>query len=96
MLNQVVNQVSDVGSQFKAQSLSMVVGGFSFAAAIAWMDAVRWMISQVVKVQKNGGRYYLLTALFTTLLAVIAFTIVKKFDPSVSQDQPVFAVTRRG
>lgn len=90
-----VAQLADVGAQFKAQSLTMVVGGFSFAAAIAWMDAVRWMISQVVKVQKNGGQYYLLTALFTTLLAVLAFTMVKMFEPAVRQEQPVFAVTRR-
>ena len=95
-MDTVTGQLSDVGTQFKAQSLSMVVGGFSFAAAIAWMDAVRWMISQVVKVQKNGGQYYVLTALFTTLLAVIAFTLVKKFEPTVKTDQPVFAVTRRG
>jgi uncharacterized BrkB/YihY/UPF0761 family membrane protein len=91
-----VAQLSDVGAQFKTQSLTMVVGGFSFAAAIAWMDAVRWMISQVVKVQKNGGQYYVLTALFTTLLAVLAFTVVKMFEPTVQQEQPVFAVTRRG
>ncbi len=91
-----VNQMYDVGAQFKTQSLTMVVGGFSFAAAIAWMDAVRWMISQVVKVQKNGGQYYILTALFTTLLAVIAFTVVKMFEPTIKTDQPVSAVTRRG
>ena len=91
-----VAQIVDVGTQFKTQSLTMVVGGFSFAAAIAWMDAVRYLISQVVKVQKNGGQYYLLTALFTTLLAVIAFTVVKQFEPTVQQDQPVFAITRRG
>ncbi len=89
-------QLADVGAQLKTQSLSMVVGGFSFAAAIAWMDAVRWVISQVVKVQKNGGQYYLLTALFTTLLAVIAFTVVRAFEPTIKQEKPLFAVTRRG
>ena len=88
-------QLADVGAQLKTQSLSMVVGGFSFAAAIAWMDAVRWVISQVVKVQKNGGQY-LLTALFTTLLAVIAFTVVRAFEPTIKQEKPLFAVTRRG
>ena len=92
-----VTQLYDTADQFKTQSLSMVVGGFSFAAAIAWMDAVRWVISQVVRVNKNGGQYYFLTALFTTLLAVIAFTVVKSFEPRVKTDQqPVFAITRRG
>lgn len=85
----------DVADQVKTQSLTSVVGGFSFAAAIAWMDAVRWMISQVVKVQKNGGTYYVLTALFTTLLAVIAFTLINMAQPDVKKPkQPMFAIAR--
>lgn len=84
-----------VANQVKTQSLTSIVGGFSFAAAIAWMDAVRWMISQVVKVQKNGGAYYVLTALFTTLLAVVAFTLINMAQPTVEKPtQPMFAVGR--
>lgn len=84
-----------LASNIQTQSLSSIVGGFSFAAAIAWMDAVRWMISQVVKVQKNGGTYYVLTALFTTLLAVVAFTLINMADPRVKKpDQPTYAVVR--
>lgn len=84
-----------VADQVKTQSLTSIVGGFSFAAAIAWMDAVRWMISQVVKVQKNGGTYYVLTALFTTLLAVVAYTLINMAQPDMKRpDQPIFAVAR--
>lgn len=84
-----------VADQVKTQSLTSIVGGFSFAAAIAWMDAVRWMISQVVKVQKNGGTYYVLTALFTTLLAVVAYTLINMAQPDVkTPDQPIFAIAR--
>ena len=87
--------VVDIASQVRSQSLNSVVGGFSFAAAIAWMDAVRWMISQVVKVNKNGGMYFVLTALFTTLLAVLAFTLVNMAQPDVEKPkQPIYAVAR--
>ena len=86
---------ANLADQVKAQSLTSIVGGFSFAAAIAWMDAVRWMISQAVKVQKNGGTYYFLTALFTTLLAVISFTIINMIQPGVKKpEQPMYAIAR--
>jgi hypothetical protein len=34
-----------------------VSAGFFFATAIAWMDVIRWTISQLVNVSKNGGSY---------------------------------------
>ena len=84
-----------IAQDVRTQSLTSVVGGFSFAAAIAWMDAVRWAISQVVKVQRNGGTYYVLTALFTTLLAVMAYTLINMANPDVKKpNQPIFAVAR--
>ena len=63
--------VGSVALQLEAQSLNSIVAGFSFAAAVAWMDAVRYMISQVVQVSKNGGQYYVLSAIFTTLLSIL-------------------------
>lgn len=84
-----------IAQDVRTQSLTSIVGGFSFAAAIAWMDAVRWMISQVVKVQKNGGTYYVLTALFTTLLAVLAYTLIHMSQPDIKKpDQPMYAIAR--
>jgi len=84
----------DISEQVRTQSLTAIVGGFSFASAIAWMDAVRWSISQVVKVQRNGGTYYVLTALFTTLLAVMVFTVINLFTKVEKPDKPVYAVAR--
>ena len=85
----------NITDQVKSQSLTSIVGGFSFAAAIAWMDAVRWLISNIVKVQKNGGAYYVLTALFTTLLAVVAYTLVNLAQPDIKKpDQPIYAIAR--
>ena len=94
MINQVTSQALAISEQVKAQSLTAIVGGFSFASAIAWMDAVRWMISQVVKVQRNGGAYYVLTALFTTLLAVVAFTVINRITKVDAPEQPIYAVGR--
>jgi hypothetical protein len=90
--------ISSVALQLEAQSLNSIVAGFSFASAIAWMDVVRFIISQVVQVSKNGGQYYVLSALFTTLLAIVVFLAIKMLafnvkinDPS----NPVYAVTAR-
>ena len=82
-----------IAQQLETQSLNAIVSGFSFASAIAYMDLVRWMISQVVKVNKNGGQYYLLTALLTTLLSILVYMVVRNFiQPDVKQSQPIYAV----
>jgi hypothetical protein len=86
----------NIATMVESQSLNAVVAGFSFASAIAWMDVVRWIISQVINVNKNGGNYYLLTALMTTVLAVIVYIIIKALavNVTINQQQPVYAVTR--
>lgn len=89
--------ISSVALQVEAQSLNSIVAGFSFASAIAWMDVVRWIISQIVAVSKNGGQYYVLSALFTTLLAITVYMIIKAVASNVKindPQSPVYAVTR--
>jgi len=89
--------ISNIALQLEAQSLNSIVAGFSFASAIAWMDVVRWMISQIVAVSKNGGQYYVLSALFTTLLAIVVYMIIKVLARNVKINEPsnpVYAVTR--
>ena len=84
-----------VASEFEAQSLNALVAGFSFAAALSWMDLVRWSIHQVIKVQKNGGLNYALTALFTTLLSVVVYMVVSRLSSRVKKPSPVvYAVSR--
>lgn len=86
-----------IALQLEAQSLNSIVAGFSFASAIAWMDVVRWIISQVVQVSRNGGQYYLLSALFTTLLAIVVFMLTKAVARNVEIKEPsapLYAVTR--
>lgn len=62
--------VTLVTRELESQSLNAIVAGFSFAAALSWMDLVRWIVNQVVKV-KNGEMNYTLTALLTTLLSCL-------------------------
>jgi len=85
-----------IATMIESQSLNAVVAGFSFASAVAWMDVVRWIIGQVINVNKNGGNYYLLTALMTTVLAVLVFIIIKALarNVDIAATQPVYAVTR--
>ena len=89
--------IGSVALQLETQSLNSVVAGFSFAAAVAWMDAVRYMISQVVQVSKNGGQYYVLSAIFTTLLSILVYMSIKALVTNVAIKEPgspIYAVTR--
>ena len=84
-----------VSQELESQSLNAIVAGFSFAAALSWMDLVRWLVTQVVKVNKNGGMNYTLTALFTTLLSIVVYLGVSRMSTRVQKPaQPIYAVTR--
>ena len=91
----VAETVTLVARELESQSLNAVVAGFSFAAALSWMDLVRWTVNQVVKVNKNGGMNYTLTALFTTLLSILVYVGISRVSTRVQKPaQPIFAVTR--
>jgi hypothetical protein len=81
-------------SSIESQSLSGIVAGFSFASAIAWMDVARWVIANIIKIPKTGGLYVFLTALFTTILAVLIYNGLQMVSPKLKQpSSPVYAVT---
>ena len=87
--------VAQVATEFEAQSLNAVVAGFSFAAALSWMDLVRWMTHQVVKVQKNSGLNYAITAVVTTLLSIIVYMLLSRASKRVVKPvAPIYAVSR--
>lgn len=94
-MSDAVKTVNLVTQELESQSLNAIVGGFAFAAALSWMDFARWSVTQLVKVPKNGGTQYALTAVLTTLLSIIVFLVVSRFSTRVSKPaQPVFAITR--
>jgi uncharacterized membrane protein len=88
--------VMDFASQVESQSLNAVVAGFAFASAIAWMDVVRYLISMVISVNKNNPNYYVLSALFTTILAILVYQLTKRVSrANIAQPGPaMYAVTR--
>ena len=87
--------VTLISQELESQSLNAVVAGFSFAAALSWMDLVRWLVNQVVKVNKNGGMNYTLTALFTTLLSIVVYLSISRVSTRVNRpSQPLYAVPR--
>lgn len=84
-----------VTQELQTQTLNSIVGGFSFAAAMSWMDFIRWSITQIVRVPKNGGLQYALTAILTSLLSVIVFLVISRLNGRVSKPaQPIYAITR--
>ena len=94
-MSSAAETVTLVARELESQSLNAVVAGFSFAAALSWMDLVRWIVNQVVKVNKNGGMNYTLTALFTTLLSILVYLGISRVSTRVQKpSQPIFAVTR--
>ena len=92
---QAMKTVNLVTQELETQSLNAIVAGFSFAAAMSWMDFVRWFIQQVIKVPNNGGTQYALTAILTTLLSIAVFLVISTISTRVSKPaQPVYAITR--
>lgn len=88
-------QVSLVTQELQTQSLNAIIAGFSFAAAMSWVDVTRWITQEIVKMPRNSGSHYLLSALATTLLSIIVFLVVSRISKGVSKPaQPVFAITR--
>ena len=87
--------VTLVTRELESQSLNAVVAGFSFAAALSWMDLVRWIVNRFVKLNKNSGVKYGLTAIFTTLLSVIIYIVMSRLSSRVRKpDQTLYSVTR--
>ncbi len=93
-MDSLVSTTKTIGAQFETQALNSVVAGFSFAAALAWMEVVRWSLSKVVDSPKNGASYVFLTAIFTTLLSIVVYAILSRLSKRVVEPQaPVYAVT---
>lgn len=91
----VYKTVTSITGELQVQSLNSIVTGFSFASALAWLDVVRWVIANVIKVKNNSSAHYLITALATTLLSVIVYMIVSRISKQVEKPKPaVYAVTR--
>jgi uncharacterized membrane protein YwzB len=87
--------ITSLAMSIEAQGLNSLVGGFSFAAALAWYGVVQAVIEKYVK-QGPGIQAHLVAALLTTLLSILVFMLIKNFiKKDVNEPgQTMFAVTR--
>ena len=74
---------STIVRELEAQSSQFMIAGFSFAAAFAWMEYMRYLtavfLENVANIRSNSGMHILLTAVSTTLLAVCVFLVMRMF-----------------
>jgi hypothetical protein len=86
-------QAMSIGRSLETQGLNSLVTGFSFAAAIAWMDVVRAVISRVISVNKNGVANATVVAMLTSLLSVVVYMLLGRLSSNVrAPQQPIYAV----
>jgi hypothetical protein len=91
-----MSSLVSLATTIEAQGLNSLVGGFSFASALAWYGVVQAVIAKYVK-QGPGIQAHLLAALLTTLLSIFVFILLKRFVTNVEIKEPgqtMFAVTR--
>jgi len=92
----MASTVMSLATTIESQGLNSLIGGFSFASALAWFAVVQAVIEKYVK-SGPGIKAHLIAALLTTLLSILVFLIVKSFVKNVEikePGQPLFAVTR--
>jgi len=92
----MASTVMSLATTVEAQGLNSLIGGFSFASALAWYGVVQAVIEKYVK-SGPGIQAHVLAALLTTLLSILVFMIAKAFIKNVEikePGQPLFAVTR--
>jgi hypothetical protein len=92
----MASTVMSLVTTVEAQGLNSLVGGFSFASALAWYGVVQAVIEKYVK-SGPGIQAHVLAALITTLLSILVFMLAKAFIKNVEikePGQPLFAVTR--
>jgi ABC-type amino acid transport system permease subunit len=82
--------------EIESFALNAIVGSLAFTASLSWLDFVRAMVSAVINVPRNTNSFFLITALLTTLLSVLAYMLIKFAARNVTIQKPsnVYAVTR--
>jgi hypothetical protein len=77
-------------------ALNAIVGSLAFTASLSWLDFVRAMVASLIQVPRNTNSFFLITALLTTLLSVLAFMLIKFAARNVTIQKPsaVYAITK--
>ena len=92
----MASSILGLATTVEAQGINSLIGGFSFASALAWYGVVQAIIGKYVK-SGPGIKAHVIAALLTTLFSIFVFIILKAFIKNVEikePGQPMFAVTR--
>jgi len=92
----MASTVLGLATTVEAQGINSLIGGFSFASALAWYGVVQAVIEKYVKTGP-GVQAHVVAALVTTLFSILVFILLKKFIKNVEIKEPgqtMFAVTR--
>ena len=92
----MASTIMNLATLVETQGLNSLIGGFSFASALAWFAVVQAIVEKYVKTGP-GIQAHLIAALLTTLLSIIVFMIIKALAKNVEIKEPsqsIFAVTR--
>ena len=91
--NNVNNNSSDflrnIASETYTSSIFYINMGFTFAAALAWNEAVKFFINQSIKFNSGTPTYYLVYATVLTILAAVVYSFSKRYLSPEVQRQPV-------
>ena len=82
--------------EIESFALNAIVGSLASTASLSWLDFVRSLVAALIQVPRNTNSFFLVTALLTTLLAVVAYMVVKFAARNVTVQKPgqVYAITR--
>ena len=92
----MASSILSLATTVEAQGINSLIGGFSFASALAWYGVVQAVIEKYVKTGP-GVQAHVVAALVTTLFSILVFILLKKFIKNVEIKEPgqtMFAVTR--
>lgn len=92
----MASTVMGLATTIETQGINSLIGGFSFASALAWYGVVQAVIEKYVK-SGPSIQAHVVAALLTTLLSILVFILAKNFIKNVEikePGQPIFAVTR--
>ena len=73
---------STIVQELEMQSAQFMIAGFSFAAAFAWMEYMRYLTAyflDMAMIEPNGGMQLFLSAVVMSVIAVLLFFIVRMF-----------------
>jgi len=87
--NNSSNFLGNIASETYTSSIFYINMGFTFAAALAWNEAVKFFINQSIKFNSGTPTYYLVYASVLTILAAVVYSFSKRYLSPEVQRQPV-------